>query len=289
MQRKVANPNDASTGPTFGGMPGIASAVKARTMYKNQPVIPSLDQRAAHLPSEVSRVTKQNRQFTSPESDAGVAVGTSSIVAQNNIAEDLGEAILPIKDTLAETSNTDHLQSEDSRQHHHRGATHDRPAWQAHQKPDVSYLEPSPRVTAEHVGATSEDGNTPTKDTLAETPNADHLQPEGLRQYHRRGAAYDRSARQTQQLPDVPYLEPSPRVIAEHVGATLEDTNTPSYDVNESPRVVIGRVNVEVVPPSVIQPSTATQPGPLTAASVSVIGPLGDSASASRRLSLRYR
>ena len=265
VQRKMVNSNDASTAPIFGRAPSIASAVKARPMHKNQRVIPSLDQSGAHLSSEVSRVAKQNKQFDSSESDTGIAV------------------------ELAETSKTGHLQPEGSRQHHHHGATHDRIARQTYQQPDVPYLGPSPRVIAEHKEATSEDGNTRTKDTLAETSNAGHLQPKGSRQHYHRGAAHAQSAWQTHQQPDAPDLEPSPRAFPEHGGAASEDASTPRYEVDERPRIVIGRVNVEVVPPSVTQPSTAPQPGPLTAASVSVIGPLGDGASVSRRLSLRYR
>lgn len=61
-------------------------------------------------------------------------------------------------------------------------------------------------------------------------------------------------------------------------------------DLAAAPRVVIGRINVEVVPPSSSTNQTATAPaGPLTAAAVSVIGPLRGRVPANLRLSLRQR
>jgi hypothetical protein len=102
------------------------------------------------------------------------------------------------------------------------------------------------------------------------------------------GAVHTRSLRQTQQV-DSTRLEPSPDALAEHFKPPLERASEPSADANEGPRVVIGRINVEVVPPPAVQPSTAaSRSGPLTAASVSVIGPLGGGIRPSQRLSLRY-
>lgn len=61
-----------------------------------------------------------------------------------------------------------------------------------------------------------------------------------------------------------------------------------SAAADESARIVIGRINVEVVPPVAQQVATAPQPRPMTAASVSVIGQLGG-VRPNMRLSLRYR
>jgi hypothetical protein len=57
-----------------------------------------------------------------------------------------------------------------------------------------------------------------------------------------------------------------------------------------APRVVIGRINVEVVPQKTPEATVSTaKPGPLTANSVSVIGPLRGRMPANLRLSLRQR
>lgn len=103
------------------------------------------------------------------------------------------------------------------------------------------------------------------------------------------GAVHTRLIRQTRQV-DSTHLEPSPGALAEHFRPPLERASEPSADAHEGPRVVIGRITVEVVPPPAAPPSTAApRPGPLTAASVSVIGPLGGGIRPSQRLSLRYR
>ena len=128
-----------------------------------------------------------------------------------------------------------------------------------------------------------------TKDTPWEISKVDHTQPGDVLRHVNRVAVLVRSPRQTQQADAPPELEPSPRAFAEHMAVTSVDTGPPVTDPDESPRIVIGRVNVEVIPPSVLQQSTASQRGPLTAASVSVIGPLGGGVPANRRLSLRYR
>jgi len=103
------------------------------------------------------------------------------------------------------------------------------------------------------------------------------------------GAVHTRSIRQTRQV-DSTRLEPLPGALAEHFKPLLERAGEPGADADEGPRVVIGRINVEVVPPPARPPSTAApRPGPLTAASVSVIGPLGGGVSSNLRLSLRHR
>jgi hypothetical protein len=100
---------------------------------------------------------------------------------------------------------------------------------------------------------------------------------------------HTRPIRQTREV-DSTQLEPSPGAWAEHFKPPLERASEPSADAHQGPRVVIGRINVEVVPPPAAPPSTAApRPGSLTAASVSVIGPLGGGIRPSLRLSLRHR
>jgi hypothetical protein len=91
---------------------------------------------------------------------------------------------------------------------------------------------------------------------------------------------------------DSPLLEPSPRATIlqtpqESISSGLLE---PAEKREREPRVVIGRINVEVVPP-LAEPKTSavSRPGPLTAESVSVIGTLTRSVRSSRRLSLKYR
>ncbi|MEO7649460.1 MAG: hypothetical protein ABIZ80_03265 [Bryobacteraceae bacterium] len=86
-------------------------------------------------------------------------------------------------------------------------------------------------------------------------------------------------------------LEPMPRVAP----TPPQGPSGPGEQVSEQsqeqrPRVTIGRINVEVAPPAQ-EParSAAVRPAPLTAASVSVIGPLSGRFRSSRVLSLRYR
>lgn len=132
-----------------------------------------------------------------------------------------------------------------------------------------------------------EEALSPSKHIPREISNADHTQPSEVLRHANRVAVQVRSPWQAKQADAPPELEPSPPAFAEPMAITSVDTG-PTIADERSP-VVIGRVNVEVVPPSVSQPGTAPRPGPLTAASVSVIGPLSGGMLASRRLSLRYR
>lgn len=81
----------------------------------------------------------------------------------------------------------------------------------------------------------------------------------------------------------VPRLEPLvPREDAMEFEATVS--------APPSPAVVIGRINVEVVPQSPsVTTASASRSGPLTAASVSVIGPLRTGVRPNLRFSLRQR
>ena len=102
------------------------------------------------------------------------------------------------------------------------------------------------------------------------------------------GAVHTRSIRQTRQV-DSTRLEPSPQAFPERFDPQPMDARVSTNEV-EAPRVIIGRINVEVVPPSAAPPSTAApRSGPLTAASASVIGPLGGGIRPNLCLSLRHR
>jgi hypothetical protein len=87
-------------------------------------------------------------------------------------------------------------------------------------------------------------------------------------------------------------LEPLPRAITapQQRESIAPDGAASSDETEQGPRVVIGRINVEVVSPPVEPKTSATsRPGPLTAESVSVIGPLSRGVRSNLRLSLRHR
>jgi hypothetical protein len=100
-------------------------------------------------------------------------------------------------------------------------------------------------------------------------------------------SVHARSIRQQTEI-DSPRLEPKARVAVDHFESSPAGAAAFSAAADESPRIVIGRINVEVVPPAAQQVATAPGPRPLTAAAVSVIGPLGG-VRPNMRLSLRYR
>jgi hypothetical protein len=120
----------------------------------------------------------------------------------------------------------------------------------------------------------SQSGSAQTREALR------HLAPADMR---------SRSAQRVRQV-DTTRLEPSARTFAAQVESKPTDASMPTAGADESPRVVIGRINVEVIPPPAAPPSAATpRTGPLTAASVSVIGPLSGGVRANLHLSLRHR
>jgi hypothetical protein len=89
---------------------------------------------------------------------------------------------------------------------------------------------------------------------------------------------------------DVPSLEPSMRSLFDRDGLSFVDAKVLNSDKKESPRIMIGRINVEVVSQTATETRVAaSRSAPLTAASVSVIGPLGGGVSSNLRLSLRQR
>lgn len=98
-----------------------------------------------------------------------------------------------------------------------------------------------------------------------------------------------RSALQKRPGP-LPVLEPSMRSLVDRDEQPFAEAPIATLDRQEGPQVVIGRINVEVVPQTAPEATvTPSRSGPLTAASVSVIGPLGGGVSSNLRLSLRQR
>lgn len=69
-------------------------------------------------------------------------------------------------------------------------------------------------------------------------------------------------------------LEPKPRAFVEPLEPPPGSAAESSRPAEESPRVVIGRINVEVVQPAEQPAGSVPRPQPLTAESASVIGPL---------------
>jgi hypothetical protein len=85
-------------------------------------------------------------------------------------------------------------------------------------------------------------------------------------------------------------LEPSTARLSDRAPLWLDSSPASTQDRNDRPQVVIGRITVEVIPQMAIAaPAAPSRSGPLTAASVSVIGPLGGGISSNLRLSLRQR
>lgn len=88
---------------------------------------------------------------------------------------------------------------------------------------------------------------------------------------------------------DIPQLEPSRRYLTNPNELPFEEATPLPRWRQESPQVVIGRVNVEVVSPPASEGTAKPRSEPLTAASMSVIGSLGRGVSSNVRLSLRQR
>jgi hypothetical protein len=104
----------------------------------------------------------------------------------------------------------------------------------------------------------------------------------------RQVSVHTRSVRQQIEV-DSPRLEPKTPAAVEHFESSNAEAAATSAATSQSPRIVIGRIDVEVVPPPASERvATAPRPKPLTAASVSVIGPL-TGVRPNLRLSLRYR
>jgi hypothetical protein len=163
-----------------------------------------------------------------------------------------------------------------------------------------NFLEPLPYALAEHIEQTPTGSSMSTADAeewsiFSTDATREHEPIPGSSQTRSasRGVGYGvvrtRSLQQARQA-DSNFLEPLPYALAEHIEQTPTGSSMSTAGTGEGPRLVIGRINVEVVPPPVVQPSTAApRPGPVTAASVSVIGPLGGGVRPSLRLSLRHR
>jgi hypothetical protein len=91
---------------------------------------------------------------------------------------------------------------------------------------------------------------------------------------------------------ETPLLEPAPQQIpaASALTSTGDEESASEAVEDRGPRIVIGRINVEVIPatPEPVKAEPA-RPKPLTAAAASVIGPLSTGVRSGRLLSLRYR
>jgi hypothetical protein len=70
------------------------------------------------------------------------------------------------------------------------------------------------------------------------------------------GVVRTRSLQQARQA-DSNFLEPLPYALAEHIEQTPMGSSMPTADAGEGPRIVIGRINVEVVSP----PAAPQRPG----------------------------
>ena len=97
-----------------------------------------------------------------------------------------------------------------------------------------------------------------------------------------------RSVRDIPQWDSTPRIEPSSPLFPDTLEAPVTETGIARGDGD--PRVVIERGNVDVVqPPVATETRSAIRSGPLTAASVSVIGPLGGHLASRMAFGLRYR
>jgi len=85
-------------------------------------------------------------------------------------------------------------------------------------------------------------------------------------------------------------LEPVPRPAPDQEKPGSADAGPIEHEVPRAPKVTIGSIHVEVISEAPEPRTTApARQGPLTAASVSVIGPLAGKIPSNRRISLRYR
>lgn len=82
-------------------------------------------------------------------------------------------------------------------------------------------------------------------------------------------------------------LEPKPRAFVEPIAPLAEDAAGSSRTAEEASRVVIGRINVEVIQPSEQPAGPVPSPQPLTAETASVIGPLRGGGRSDSRFSPR--
>ena len=129
----------------------------------------------------------------------------------------------------------------------------------------------------------------PTADSLAAIPDSGTFLSRNTAQLAERNKLPPRLVELAQPA-DTPSLEPSTRTLANASESSFEMTPFSRGTQRVSPQVVIGRINVEVIPPSAsAQPAETSSSQPLTAASVSVIGSLGGRMQSNVRFSLRQR
>ena len=97
-----------------------------------------------------------------------------------------------------------------------------------------------------------------------------------------------RSVRDTPEVDTAPRLEPSPRIFPDPIETSVAAAGMARADAD--PREVIDQGNVDgVLPPVSTETKAPSRSGPLTAASVSVIGPLGGNLASRMAFGLRYR
>jgi hypothetical protein len=145
----------------------------------------------------------------------------------------------------------------------------------------------SPPLSVENVAADFEGPGSSAGDARVEAPSPSSSEARDGERHLDRGAVHTQPAQRARKV-SPPRLEPLARNFAEQIGPLPVGASVPAADADESPHVSIGRINVEVVSPPTAQPSPAA-PRPLTAASVSVIGPLSGGVRPNLRLSLRHR
>lgn len=252
VQRKIASPPAGPLSPSAPTAWGEAAAEDAHMPGHLQPSVPRAIRSVAPVPSVTRHVTMHTERFTMSSSDVGVP--------------DLAEAhdvLLP----PAGAPRTDQYI----------------PPPQAPEAPGAPAVSPEQSVVADVAWSVSSTGG-----MHPDMPSPGDAQTGSTSRQFGPGAVRTRSVRQTRQVDS---LRPTPprRTLAEPTGAAPEEATTPAARVDEGPRVIIGRINVEVVPPPAAPQGTTPPPGPLTAASVSVIGPLSGGIRPNLRLSLRHR
>jgi hypothetical protein len=168
---------------------------------------------------------------------------------------------------------------------------------------DVSEQPPAPGMRLEGEGTLRHDQAAGTRPRGPARAGTDEIAPNGDAPGHpgaSEQAAFadpgrtDGSAARRSGSAEVepPLLEPRPLALtpSQQRESLSNDAAEPARAPEQGPRVVIGRINVEVIQPAA-EPKASAGPhrGPLTAASVSVIGPLNRGTRTNLRLGLRHR
>jgi hypothetical protein len=169
------------------------------------------------------------------------------------------------------------------------GRKRDNPMYSAEQQSQLHPILTAPELSGSTIETNMMAAATATGDSPLAVPSPSDSPTREKEKRARFNHSNTRSVLQERQ-DDLPSLEPSMHSLSDRNGLRFEDAMVLNSDRKESPRIAIGRINVEVVPQTVPEISGATSRStPMTAASVSVIGPLGGSVSSNLRLSLRQR